>query len=89
MGGCIKHNLDHAFDVAIHWSERADIHAQPAGNGRSHGCDIKLLALYLAAFDHLFGECCQIGLSTQSHADISQTPHQEALGATCLSHWLG
>lgn len=89
VGGGIKHHLDHAFDMPIDRSERADVNAQPAGDGRAHGFNVELLAFDLAGLDYVLGERRETRLVTQGHADVSQTPHQEPLGTTDLSHGLG
>jgi hypothetical protein len=56
VGRGIEHHLDHAFDVPIHRGQGADVHAQPAGDGRAHGFDVELLTLDLAGLDHVLGE---------------------------------
>jgi hypothetical protein len=77
VGGGIEHHLDHAFDVAIHRGQRADVHAQPAGDGRAHGFDVELLTLDLAGLDHVLGQRRQARLIAQRHAHVGQTPHQQ------------
>ena len=68
--------LDHAIDMAIDRSECADVNAQPAGDGGTHGFNIELLTLDLAGLDHVLGERREARLVTQGHADVSQAPHQ-------------
>ena len=86
VGRGIQHHLDHALDVPIDRCKRADVHAQPAGDGRAHGFDVELLALDLAGLDHILGERRETGLIAQRHADIGQAAHQEPLSTTDLGH---
>jgi len=89
VGRGIQHHLDHALDVPIDRRKRADVHAQPARDGRAHGFDVELLALDLTGLDHVLGERREARLVTQSHADVSKAPHQQPLGTTDLGHGPG
>jgi hypothetical protein len=86
VGGGIEHHLDHAFDVAIHRGQRADVHAQPAGDGGAHGFDIELLALDLAGLDHVLGERREAGLVAQAMPTSARRPINRPLGTTDLGH---
>jgi hypothetical protein len=79
VGRGIQHHLDHAFDPRIDRIERADVYTQPAGDGRTHGFDVELLALDLAGLDHVLSQCCQTRLITQGHAHVGQTARQQPL----------
>jgi len=89
VGRGIQHHLDHALNVPIDRGQGADVHAQPARDGRAHGFDVELLALDLAGLDHVLGERREARLIAQRHADVGQAPHQESLGTTDLGHGPG
>lgn len=56
IGGRVEHHFNHAFDVTIDCGQCADVHAQAAGDGRTHGCDTELFALDLTGLDHVLRE---------------------------------
>jgi hypothetical protein len=83
-GRGIQHHLDHPFDMAVHRRERADIHAQPAGDGRAHGFDAEDFAFDLAGLDDIVGQRRQAGPVAPRHADLGETPQEHALGTADL-----
>jgi hypothetical protein len=77
----VQHHIHDPFDMAIHRGQRADLHAQAAGDGRTHRLCVEPLALDLAGPDHIFRERPQAGPVAQNHADIGQATHEQPLGA--------
>jgi len=60
-----------SLDDPLAQRQSADVDADVAGKGRTHGLDIEPFALNFAGLDHVFGECRQAGLVAQGHADIA------------------
>ena len=52
MGG-IQHHIDYAFDLAIQGAKISGVQPKHAGNGRSNGLPVKVLAFNLAGFLHV------------------------------------
>lgn len=54
---CIDYHLDNTFNVPIHRRQSADIDVQASCDADADGSDIQLLALDLAGFDDILGQC--------------------------------
>jgi len=76
VGGGVEHHLDHAFYVAIHRGQRADVDAKSASDQATYRYDVVLLALDLACLDDVLGQHRQACHFAQRHADIGQSSHQ-------------
>jgi hypothetical protein len=78
----IEHHLDDAFDVAVCGLQRADIHAEPPGDGRAHLPGVEILPLDLAALQYIGGESLQDGFLTEVKSQRFHVPDQAALPVT-------
>ncbi len=77
--GGVEDHLHDPFDVAVHRRQRADVHAQPARDGRAHGTRVQRFAFDGAAGDDVVGERRHRCLVAQGQARIGQPPQQQAL----------
>ena len=81
LGG-VKHHLDDPFDIAVHWRERPDVHAQ---SPRYRGPDllaVKLLAFNLAGFQDLLSQRLQDSLFAELEAEPLHAANQPSLVMT-------
>lgn len=85
----VKHHLDDALHVAIQWCQRSDVHAQSAGDGRTHGVGIEPLTLYFAGLQDILGQRRKAGLIAQRDAHIGQPTEEQTLGTTDICQWPG
>ena len=79
--GGVEHHLDHAVDVPIRRRQRADVQAQPAGDGRTHRFGVELLALDLAGLDDILGQHPQGGRVALRQAHVAPCARAVPLGS--------
>ncbi len=64
----VESHLDHAVHLAIRRNQPADIHAEMAGDRRTHLGGVELLSFDFARAHRLFGQITQHGLLVQREA---------------------
>ncbi|MNE48976.1 hypothetical protein D3C80_1434680 [compost metagenome] len=75
----VEHHFNDAFDVAIRFDQPADIHAQAAGDRRTHLLPIQHLTLDLAGLQHVLCQGSQDGFFTQRKAQRLHVTDQPSL----------
>ena len=75
----VEHHLDDALHVAIRGFERADVHAEAARDGGADLFGVQLLALDLAALEHVGGEGLQDGFLAEIESEGFHVTDQPAL----------
>ena len=94
--GRVEHHLDDAFDIAVGGRQRADVHAQPAGDRGAHLIRVEDLTFDLARLEDILGQGLEHGLAAQREAKRLHAADQPALPVThggkrlpglCASQW--
>ncbi|ENO84084.1 hypothetical protein C666_17935 [Thauera linaloolentis 47Lol = DSM 12138] len=62
----VEHHVHDTLNMAVNGCERADVHTQTAGNGRTHRSYIQVFALDLAGPEYVIRQCSQAGLAAQA-----------------------
>src|SRR5262245_19414931 len=75
----VEHHFDDAFDVTVSSLQAANVDAESARDRRADLFSVQLLAFDLAALQHVFGECTEYGLLSDSEAERLHLPNQTPL----------
>lgn len=89
VGGGIEDHLHHPLDVAIHWSEGPDVHAEAARQARSDGRHGEMLALDGTGLDCVLGESSQGGFVARGHPNVFEASEEQPLGMAHLGQGPG